>query len=68
MKIMTAAPGTTSQLTPGGAHEPYERRRAEETTLYQLVQEYVETFFAQVEQETGAGLPKLVQAVRGMPP
>lgn len=39
----------------------YERRRPEETTLYQLVQEHVESFFAQVETETGAGLPDYVQ-------
>ena len=39
----------------------YERRRPEQTTLYQLVQENVETFFAQVERETGAGLPDFVK-------
>ncbi len=39
----------------------YERRRPEETTLYQLVQEHVETFFAQVEAETGSGLPDFVK-------
>ena len=33
----------------------------EETTLYTLVQEHVETFFAQVERETGAGLPKFAK-------
>ncbi len=39
----------------------YERHRPEETTLYQLVQEHVETFFAQVETETGSGLPDFVR-------
>jgi hypothetical protein len=39
----------------------YERRRPEGTTLYQLVQENVETFFAQVETETGSGLPDFVK-------
>ena len=29
--------------------------------MYRLVQEYVETFFAQVETETGSGLPDLVK-------
>ena len=29
--------------------------------LYQLVQEHVETFFAQVETETGSGLPVFVR-------
>ncbi len=40
----------------------YERRRPEETVLYQLVQEHLETFVAQVEAETGAGLPEFVKA------
>ncbi|MGH8472943.1 MAG: transposase, partial [Gammaproteobacteria bacterium] len=39
----------------------YERRRPEDTTLYRLVQEHLETFLAQVELETGAGLPEFVQ-------
>ena len=46
---------------PAGRCIHYERRRPEETTLYQLVQEHLETFLAQVELETGAGLPKFVQ-------
>ncbi len=45
----------------GGHHVHYERRRPEETVLYRLVQEHVETFFAQVEAETGAGLPDFVK-------
>ena len=40
----------------------YERRRPEETVLYQVVQEHLETFLAQVEAETGAGLPAFVKA------
>jgi hypothetical protein len=40
----------------------YERWRPEETVLYQLVQEHAETFFAQVEAETGASLPEFVKA------
>jgi hypothetical protein len=40
----------------------YDRRRPEETVLYQLVQEHAETFFAQVEAETGMGLPEFVKA------
>ena len=39
----------------------YERRRPEDTVLYQLVQEPLETFPAQVELETGAGLPEFVK-------
>jgi len=40
----------------------YERRRPENTALYQLVQRHVETFFAQVEAETAHGLPAYVRA------
>lgn len=40
---------------------PYERRRPEETTLYQVVQDHLDTFLAQIEQETGAGLPQFVK-------
>jgi hypothetical protein len=39
----------------------YARRRPEKTTLYQLVQEHLETFFAQVEAETEASLPNFVK-------
>ena len=39
----------------------YERRRPEETTLYQVVQEQWETFLAQVEAKAGAGLPGFVK-------
>lgn len=39
----------------------YERHRPEETILYQLVQEHIETFFAQVEAETGLSLPDFVK-------
>ena len=45
------------QSAPAGKRVHYERRRPEETTLYTLVQEHVESFFVQVECETGAGLP-----------
>ena len=40
-----------------GVH--YERRRPEDTVLYQLIQEHLETFLAQVELETGAVLPSM---------
>ncbi len=39
----------------------YERRRPEETILYPLIQENLETFFAQVEAETGTSLPAFVK-------
>jgi len=39
----------------------YERRRPEETTLYQVVQEQLESFLVQVEARTGSGLPEFVK-------
>jgi len=50
-----------AQAKPAGPCVHYQRRRPEQTTLYQLVQEHAETFFAQVECETGAGLPDFVK-------
>jgi hypothetical protein len=49
------------QPAPAGRRISYERRRPEDTVLYQLVQEHLETFLAQVELETGAGLPEFVK-------
>ena len=50
-------------LRPALAANPvhYERWRPEEITLYQLVQAHAESFFAQVEAETGADLPEFVK-------
>jgi hypothetical protein len=47
--------GTAIRSAHGPAASLYRRRRPEKTTLYQVVQEHVETFFLQVERETGAG-------------
>jgi len=58
-KMRTAA--RACQAAPHGAQAPYERRRPEETTLYQVIQDHVETFLAQVEQENGTGLPQFVK-------
>jgi len=55
------ASGTATRSAHSPAALLYQRRRPEETTLYQVVQEYVETFFVQVERETGAGLPQFVK-------
>ena len=52
---------TAIQSAHGPAASLYRRRRPEKTTLYQVVQEHVETFFVQVERETGAGLPQFVK-------
>ncbi len=53
----------TVQRAPAEHENPvhYERRRPEQTILYQLVAENLETFCAQVEAETGAGLPEFVE-------
>ena len=45
-----------AQLAPTGGPVHYERRRPEDSVLYRLVQEQLETFLAQVEAETGASL------------
>jgi hypothetical protein len=55
------APGTAIQSTQGRTAAPYQRRCPDETTLYRVVQEHVESFFAQVELKTGAGLPQFVK-------
>jgi hypothetical protein len=51
----------SAQHVTAGNRVHYERHRPEETILYQLVQEHIETFFAQVETETGSGLPDFVK-------
>ena len=53
--------GQAAQLAPARNAIHYERRRPEETTLYRLVQEHAESFFAHVEAETGASLPEFVK-------
>ena len=55
--------GRALQPAPAGhsAAFHYERRRPEETTLYQVVQEQLESFLAQVEARTGSGLPEFVK-------
>ena len=53
--------GQAARLAPVGNPVHYERRRPEETVLYQLVQEQLETLLAQVETETGASLPEFIK-------
>ena len=53
--------GQAVQRAPVAATVHYERRRPEDTTLYQLVQEHLDTFLAQVEARTGAALPGFVK-------
>jgi hypothetical protein len=52
--------GQAVQPAPAANEVHYERRRPEETTLYQVIQEHLESFLAQVEVETGASLPEFV--------
>ena len=49
------------QPTQAGARLCYERHRPEETTLYRVVQEELETFLAQVEAQTVSGLPQFIR-------
>ena len=58
---MEEAVQSASPAAQAGHCVHYERRRPEETVLYQLVQEHAESFFAQVEAETGVGLPDFVK-------
>jgi len=53
--------GEALQRAPAATPVHYERRRPEETTLYRLVQENLETFLAQVETESGSGLPEFLR-------
>jgi hypothetical protein len=53
--------GQAAQLAPAGNRVHYERRCTEETVLYRLVQEQLETFLVQVEAETGASLPEFIK-------
>ena len=45
-----------SQACQGAAHVHYQLRRPEQTALYQLVQDYVASFYAQVEAQTSQSL------------
>ena len=53
--------GQAAQLVPARTPVHYERRHPEETTLYRLVQEHAESFFAHVQAETGASRPQFVK-------
>ena len=53
--------GQAAQRAAAGSAVHYERRRPEETALYQLVQEHAESFSAHIEAETGANLPQFVK-------
>jgi hypothetical protein len=42
------------QRAPDGAAVHYERRRPDQTTLYRLAQQHIETFFADAQSLTSA--------------
>src|SRR5262245_20256704 len=51
--------GQAVQPTPAGSEFRYERRRPEDTTLYQVVREHLESFLALVEAQTGGACRSL---------
>jgi len=53
--------GRQPRRTPDGAPVHYELRRPEQATLYRLVQQHAQTFFAQTEEATGASLPQFIK-------
>ena len=61
MQAIGRQPGHRSQGAPDGAPVHYERHRPEQTTLYRLVQQHAQTFFAQAEEATGASLPQFIK-------
>jgi hypothetical protein len=60
--------GQAVQPAPAASQVHYERRRPEETTLYQVAQEYLESFLAEVETETGANSPASLLRFGGSEP
>jgi len=50
-----------AQPAQAGARSSYERHRPEETMLYRVVAEELETFLAQVEAHTGSSVPEFVK-------
>ena len=54
--------GQAAQRAPADHAVHYERRRPEESVLYRLIQDHAESFFAQVEAQTGANVPEFIKA------
>ena len=54
--------GQAAQRAPADHAVHYERRCPEESVLYRLIQDHAESFFAQVEAQTGASLPEFIKA------
>ena len=58
---MQANAGQTSGAYCDGAPVHYARHRSEQTTLYGLVQQHAQSFFAQAEEALGTSLPQFVK-------
>ena len=58
---MQANAAQTRRAHCDGAPVHYERHRPEQTTLYRLVQQHAQSFFAQTQETTGASLPQFVK-------
>ena len=53
--------GQTRRAHCDGAPVHYQRHRSEQSTLYRLVLQHAQSFFAQSEETTGASLPQFVK-------
>jgi len=53
--------GITSRRSRLRRQSCFRSNRPEQTTLYRLVQQHAQSFFAQTEEATGAGLPQFVK-------
>jgi len=56
-----AEAGPTSKAHCDGAPIHYERHRLEQAALYRMVQQHAQSFCAQTEAATGAGLSQFVR-------
>ena len=53
--------GRQSHWALDGASVHYERHLPEQTTLYRLVQQHAESFFAQTEEAAGASMTQFIK-------
>jgi hypothetical protein len=62
MASSPSAGATHRSCPPGGEHQAYRPRAAEQGVLYTIVREHLETFLrAAAERAEGAGLPHFVE-------
>ena len=60
-ELRVQAIGRQTHQAQGGAPVHYERHHPEQITLYRLIQQHAETFFAEVEAATGASSPGFIK-------